>query len=409
MRVLYLSYNGLLEPLGQSQVLAYLEKLAAAHRITLITFEKPSDLAREADMAAMRARCSAAGIRWVARRYRHRPRMLATLADLAIFLATAFREARRGRAELIHARSYIPCFVALAVGWLLRIPFIFDMRAFWPDEMVSAGRLGAGSAVYRLLKRAETLCIRRAAAVVTLTEAAAAHLSRLDGLGHDRVTYAVVPTCADTGRFLPRPGRTTEAPRLFGTTGTVVGGWFLLDWLFAFWSAALDQFPHSRFRIVSRDPPEAIRVASAPWPRVLERLEIAARAPAEMPAEVAGFDVAAMFFTADFSKLGSCPTRMGEMLACGCPVVANDAVGDVGGIIRRYRVGVVVAENSAAEMQRAVADLAALLADPELPARCRAAAEDWFSLDKGVEKYDRLYRLISERNLKKSGDKIDNG
>ena len=40
---LYLTRNGLLEPLGQSQVMAYLRGLSYKHSITLITYEKPKD------------------------------------------------------------------------------------------------------------------------------------------------------------------------------------------------------------------------------------------------------------------------------------------------------------------------------------------------------------------------------
>jgi glycosyltransferase involved in cell wall biosynthesis len=277
------------------------------------------------------------------------------------------------------------------------------MRAFWPDEMVSAGRLKPGSLVYRLLKRAEVLLLKRAAAVVSLTEAAVAHLSAVDGLGPDRIRYVVIPTCVDTRRFRPRPGRAEAPPRLFATTGTVIGGWFLLDRLFDFWVAALARFPEIRFRIVSRDPVAAIRTAAAAWPDVLKRLEIVSRSPSEMPQEVAAFDVAAMFFMANFSKLGSCPTRMGEMLACGCPVVVNDSVGDVGEIIRRYRVGVVVREGSDAAMQHAACELALLLRDPDLSPRCRTAAEEWFSLRRGVERYDRLYREVCEGEVTACG------
>ncbi len=43
MKVLYISYDGILEPLGQSQVLRYLEKLSSKHQIHLISFEKPED------------------------------------------------------------------------------------------------------------------------------------------------------------------------------------------------------------------------------------------------------------------------------------------------------------------------------------------------------------------------------
>ena len=40
---LYLTRNGLLEPLGQSQVFAYLRGLAPEHDVTLITREKLED------------------------------------------------------------------------------------------------------------------------------------------------------------------------------------------------------------------------------------------------------------------------------------------------------------------------------------------------------------------------------
>ena len=44
MSILYITYDGILEPLGQSQVLAYLEKLANDKTIYIISFEKKKDL-----------------------------------------------------------------------------------------------------------------------------------------------------------------------------------------------------------------------------------------------------------------------------------------------------------------------------------------------------------------------------
>ena len=57
-RVIYVSYDGAAEPLGQSQVVAYLERLAADCDIDLISFEKPSD-----DRDAVGARLAESG--WV--------------------------------------------------------------------------------------------------------------------------------------------------------------------------------------------------------------------------------------------------------------------------------------------------------------------------------------------------------
>ena len=61
---LYLTRNGLLEPLGQSQVMGYLKGLSEDYRITLITFEKTEDLANTHAMASARADCEAHGINW---------------------------------------------------------------------------------------------------------------------------------------------------------------------------------------------------------------------------------------------------------------------------------------------------------------------------------------------------------
>jgi hypothetical protein len=51
MSVLYISYDGMLEPLGKSQVLAYLKHLVADRPIHLISFEKAGDWANVAERA----------------------------------------------------------------------------------------------------------------------------------------------------------------------------------------------------------------------------------------------------------------------------------------------------------------------------------------------------------------------
>jgi glycosyltransferase involved in cell wall biosynthesis len=101
-----------------------------------------------------------------------------------------------------------------------------------------------------------------------------------------------------------------------------------------------------------------------------------------------------MFFAQGLSKLGSSPTRMGEILGCGLPVIANSGVGDVARIIERYRVGVLVSEGTQAAMRVALDELAVLQQDPELAQRCRTAAEEVFSLQSGTEAYQALYQKI---------------
>lgn len=396
--VLYLTRNGVLEPLGQSQVIAYLRGLAADHRIALVTHEKPEDRANSGRMEAARTDCAAHGIRWLPQPFRARPRLVAPALSLLRMTWMAWRMARRGEVGLIHARSYIPA----AVGWLVwrltGVPFIFDMRALWPEEMITAGRLRRGSLLHRGLLRMERVCLRDAAAVVSLTHAAVAHLRAAYPQELEGQRVAVIPTCADLDRFTPGPG-CPDREVVHGCIGTVLSGWFRLDWLAAWIAAAAARDPEARFEIVTRDDIERVRSALDPEGGLGARLRIGGRRPEDMPDAVRAHGLSVMFFTEGLGKLGSSPTRMAEVLGCGLPVVANAGVGDVARIISEHRVGVLVEGPEPAQMAAALDRLLALRADPDLPRRCRAAAEAVFSLSAGTEAYRRLYAgiLATER------------
>jgi hypothetical protein len=58
-------------------------------------------------------------------------------------------------------------------------------------------------------------------------------------------------------------------------------------------------------------------------------------------------------------------------------------------------VGVLAVSSGDTDMAADLDALDALMADPALPSRCRAAAEAVFSLDCGVSEYGSLYRNIT--------------
>ena len=388
---LYLTRNGLLEPLGQSQVLAYLRGLSRDHSITLITREKAEDWEDAALVARVRSECAALGIDWRPRPFRPRPRFIAPALDLISMTHEVWRAARDGRARLVHARSYIPAAVAWAVWRATGVSFIFDMRALWPEELITAGRLRRGSWLHRRIAGVERACIRDAAGVVSLTQAAVAHLKTIypAEMAGQRVT--VIPTCADLDRFVLRQIAPPH-PRVYGCIGTVLSGWFRIDWLAAFIAAAAARDAAARFDIVTRDDAARVRAALDPKGTLGARLTIGPRATVEMPAAVAEHDVSVMFFTDGLSKLGSSPTRMAEVLGTGLPVVANAGVGDVARIVQDHRVGVLAAGPDT--MVQTLEALELLMADPELASRCRTAADAVFSLDAGTRKYRALYADI---------------
>ena len=91
-QALYVSYDGVLEPLGESQVVNYLTRLATDYEITLISFEKPQDLSDRARVAAMEQRFRTFGITWIRLRYHKSPPVFSTIFDISdiIGLLSAF-------------------------------------------------------------------------------------------------------------------------------------------------------------------------------------------------------------------------------------------------------------------------------------------------------------------------------
>lgn len=393
---LYLTRNGLLEPLGHSQVFSYLRGLSLKYHITLITYEKDDDWADTQRVAKLRAECNSLCIRWLPQRFLPRPKMIAPALSMLRMMWLVLREVRRQRVQLIHARSYIPAAVALVVSRLTGVPFIFDMRALWPEELIAAGRLRRGSVLHKAMVATERACLQHAGGVVSLTHAAVEHLRRLYSEDLTGQTVVVIPTCADLARFVPASQPPVQ--RVIGCLGTVLSGWFRLDWLAAFLAVAAKRDPELRFELTTRDDPAQVHTALSVGARLQSRLSIVPSPSERVHEVIQGQMASVMFFTQGLSKLGSSPTRMAEILGCGLPVVANEGVGDVAQIIRAHRVGVLVSGSSESEMNAAWDELEQLLNDPDLAVRCRRAAEECFSLEAGTAAYLGLYKQILSKS-----------
>lgn len=388
-KVLYLTRNGLMEPLGQSQIMSYLRGLACDYRITIITFEKKEDLDNPSAEKRVRSECKVHGIRWLPQRFHYYPRGIAPAWSIVVLFYLSLREVRLG-ARLIHARSYIPAVVALLINRLIGVPFIFDMRGLWPEELITCGRIRRKSLLHLALIHAERICLRRATAVVSLTKAAVSYLKEAypEEFASNRVY--VIPTCADLARFKPAP--VAQRQRIIGCVGTVLSGWFRLDWLSTFFRVAATCDPKVWFEIVTRDAEEKVRTAVGGGKGLQERLSIYSKPPQEVHEAIQRQTASVMFYAGGVtSELGRSPTRMGEVLGCGRPIVTNAGVGDVAQIIEHYRVGVVVHENSETEMNQAFNLLEDLLADPGIEERCRTAAKEIFSLARGTEALREIY------------------
>lgn len=391
--VLYISYDGMLEPLGQSQVITYLERLSQDHRVHVLSFEKPEDRARADKVAAVEARMESAGISWHPLTYHKRPTVPATLFDVTQGLFASLWLVLRHRLGLIHARSYVSALIAWLAKLLTGTPYIFDMRGFWPDERADGGIWPREGRIYRAVKKIERVLLRGADHIVTLTHASKGVIEGFPFLqGGKPVRVTVIPTCADLARFSPGERR-ADNPYVLGYLGSI-GTWYLFDEVIACFAALRRRLPDARLLVVNRNEQDLVRrlVAEAGLPE--SAVEITAADHAEVPAQVRRMSAGAAIIKPVYSKLASAPTKLAEYLGCGVPCLGNVDVGDMEMMLEGEGGGVALRAFTDAEREAAVDRLLALHADPETPARCRAAAERHFSVEQGAEDYRAIYRSL---------------
>lgn len=392
--IIYLTRTGLLEPLGQSQVLNYLLGLSNNFSITVISNERPDDLKNLERLLSLQNKCKKHNIKWYPQEYRNKPRFIAQIFNVFKMTFISLRKIQNEKVDIIHARSYMPAAVAWLLNFFTSVPFIFDMRGLWPEELIVARRIKRNSISHKILIKLEAMLIRDAAVVVSLTNAAVSYLKKKYPHELTNQSIIVIPTCADLDHFKALHNINYNNST-YGCIGSITSGWFNTELFTKFISYVFLQNPNQKFEIVTRDNSTDVRRIIDPNNIFKDKLNIKSSEFEDMPMILNSHILSIMFYAGgEISELGRSPTRMAEVLGCGLPVIANDGVGDVATIIRKNNVGVILEGSSKLEFKKAFDHLTILLNDPDLPLRCRRTSESIFSLKTGTNAYSKIYFSI---------------
>jgi glycosyltransferase involved in cell wall biosynthesis len=379
----YLSIDSLAEGVGASQIVPYVVKLARRGiDVTLHTFEKVGP--RKATAARLRE----ADVRW-------HPHPFGRFGQFG-GLGRALRGVPFARgAELLHARGDLPAAAAILSG---HSHWVWDVRGLWADERIAAGSLKHGSVQEHVLRKIERAAARRSGGIVTLSDKGLGTLVERHG-SLVRAKSRVITTCVDLGLF-----RVAAMPDIDRVSLLISGSL----------SARYDVPLMIRLAEVMRRRVPCDLVAFVPgtsvWDPELGAAGVFPRSalPEEMPEHTAAAHAGLAMFGADpgGSLRASMPTKIGELLACGRPVVVTEGVGDMDGLLADHDCGVVLQRPGVAGsdfltgarmdavLDAACDDLLRILEDPRTPARCRALAEEHFDLEAGVDALVGLYRNV---------------
>lgn len=404
-RVLYVSYNGMLDPLGQSQVIPYLKQLnQRGVEFTLLSFERPEALAKdETEIERMRSDLAASGIDWHWLRYHKTPSLPATSYDVFAGIRHGRRLVREKKFDLIHARNHIAAAIGLRLKQRSGAKFIFDVRGLMADEYVDAAHWKKDSLPYRITKSAERRALAAADGIVTLTQRIWPIMKEWPVLQNRAVIHQVVPCCADLElfRFNEDERRRVRSELGFGNRFVIVysgsiDGWYLTEEMADFFVAVQRQKPDAHFLWLTPSKHDRVRELMRARGSRDEQYTVIAAAPRDVASYLSAADAGLAFIKPCFSKLASSPTKYAEYLGCGLPLLINAGVGDSDTLITEEEVGALVADFNPETYTRAWNQIEQLTANPEdVRRRAREVAQRLFDVrGVGLERYARLYEQV---------------
>jgi glycosyltransferase involved in cell wall biosynthesis len=405
-KVLFISYNGLTDPLGQSQVIPYLAGLTKhGYEFTILTCDKPKRYITEEQY--VRNLIKPYPIRWVSIPYHKRPPVLSSLYDFFNLKRTAKKLHQENGFDMVHTRQGLPTLVALYLKKKYKIKFLDDVRGFWPDERVDGGIWNLKNplfkAVYKFFKKHDTECLQLADHVVCLTYAAKKEMHSWAYIPKQPIPIEVIPCCVDLDLFDPAKIDTALQLNFKQSLGITsedfivsylgsIGGWYLTDEMMRFCKRLSEKRTNAKFLFISPNGHEAIVAAAQKHGLAADKLIVKYAKRHEVPVLLSFSSYSIFFIKPCYSKISSSPTKHGEIMAMGIPIITNSGVGDVKEIVEKYDSGYVVDDFSDSSLDRVIDSIAGgKQFNKEL---IRWGAFDFYALETAVARYSKVYAGI---------------
>lgn len=398
--ILYISYDGLLDPLGASQILPYLKGIAAAQGgVVVLSFEKAERHAKDRD--SMAAMLMHGDIQWVPLRFTRSKGVVGKVWDLLKMYFWACRLAIRYGVRVVHTRGHPAAQIGLFIKRLTGARLIFDFRGLWVDERVDKGGWDLRRAhhrwQYRYFKSVERKLLANADQLVVLTEAVVPEVRRLGAARSTGVT--VIPCCADFEHFpladrdrrLQARGELGIPPnaKVLGYLGSV-GRMYMLDRIFRLFELAAADRLDTHLLVITQDVSALKKLMDELVPVELHgRVHVRSCGREEVPHFIVAMDALVSLIQPSYARMAASPTKMAECFAVGIPVICNAGVGDVPEQVRLLGAGRVVDPNSDAELMAAVACLDDIVTMGG--GRLREASRGVFGLEVATKRYQDVY------------------
>lgn len=388
--VLYLTYDGLLDPLGQSQVLPYLDEISKEYSVTVMSFEKK---ARSKDeINRLKGLLSEKGISWYYTEFTEGRFGVVIRVIKGVFLLRRF--SRSEEFDLFHLRGLMAALLYTAS--LIGQRYLYDFRGFALHEWTDMGKLSKSSLSFRSLLWLDKYAIRNASGIVVLEESARKLLAEEYDLPN--VPLEVIRTCTDLSRFRNRRsiGHISEPIRFVFLGGVHFP--YRPDLAVSFVKSAISRGINCTIDFINESDHEAIHRLVKESGIDPERVQVFRCNHKDIPQKLAEYSCGVVFISTSKWRQVCSPTKLGEFFGTGLPVISLTGINITDSLASRSGSTYTIDEQAICDdfASTEFPDLRRILFDEKVIDECQSIARNEFSLEIAKKRYMRLYTNIGK-------------
>ena len=404
-RVLFISYDGMTDPLGQSQVIPYLSGLTGyGYSITIISCDKPDKY--EANKDYVKQLLQPFPIDWISLPYHKSPPVLSSMYDLYKIKQVVKKLQAKEPFQMVHTRPGVPTLVALWMKKKYGTKFLNDIRGFWADERVDGGMWNLQNPlfkkVFHFFKQHEYECIINADYNTCLTTAAKNEIHSWKNIPNQPIPIEVISCSADLDLFNPGNINNNQKELFAKQLGIQkddfiisylgsIGGWYLTREMMRLCKIISDKNPAAKFLFISPHRHDQIIAAAADSGLSKNKIITVKAMRHEVPVLLSFSHYSLFFIKPCYSKISSSPTKHGEIMAMGIPVITNSGVGDVKEIVDKYNAGFVLNDFTDQSFHELADRLPAAYFDKT---QIIKGAHETYALENALQLYKKVYQAI---------------
>ena len=392
------------DPLGQSQVIPYLQGLSKiGYNIFILSCEKKEAFAKNSN--TVKALLEQSNIKWITVPYTKKPPVLSTLFDIYQLKKAAKKIHIANTIHLVHTRPGIPALVGLWMKKKWGVKFLNDIREFFADSRVEGGMWNKNNYLYKKVydyfKKQEAEQVKYSDGIVCLTHSAKKIILQWPEY-NTGIPLTVIPCSVDLDLFDPNKIEESLQKKLRVSLNIApddfvisylgsIGGWYLTDEMMDFCKMISEKIPGAKFLFISPHRHEQILNSASKYNLPVENIITTHAQRTDVPTLLSLSTFSLFFIKPCYSKQSSSPTKHGELMAMGIPVITNAGVGDVKEIVEKYAAGIIVEGFTSTDFEKAIDEIKSFQTDAS---GIRKGATEFYSLEAAINSYDKLYSQI---------------